>query len=102
MLTMFIKAYCVNVAVNIKPIFLKQTGAFACLFTTIKESYNFLLRTKCSLKLRFKKFWIVKSLIFQWRAVLNSMLKHGDIMVRIVKIYMVNFNAATFSRLNIN
>ena len=33
-----------------------------CNSEIIKENYNLLLRRKCSLKVRFKKFWVVKNI----------------------------------------
>ena len=59
MLTMSIKAYDVNVVVNIKPIYLNKHVFF---LTIVMESFNLLLRRKCLLKVIFKNVWVVKNL----------------------------------------
>ena len=70
---MFIKAYCVNFLIHIKPIYVDK-HMFLCLFTIINENYNFLMQ-RCSLKLRIKKKLSCKEPIFEGRTILQSMLK---------------------------
>ena len=47
---MFIKGYCVNVVVTVKPIYLNK-HVFSRLFTARKKGYHLLLRRKSALKI---------------------------------------------------
>ena len=63
MLTMFIKTYCVNVAVNIKPIYLNE-HVFSHVSLQLKRKIQSFIAKKM-LKMRFKKFRVVNKSIFQ-------------------------------------
>ena len=104
---MFIKAYWVNIDVNIKPIYLNMhylfendiycldeicASCFVCLLTVIKKHYNILLLRKCSLKFDSKKTE------FQNLISNDKIFKEN---AQIVKIYVVKFNVTSSNRLKI-
>ena len=86
MLAMFFKYYCVTAVVSIKPIYLNTRFCVSLYNYNRLKTIFFLLRRKCSLKVRFKKVQIVKSLIsndIQWQYLLETSLSSqhkADIM----------------------
>ena len=64
-----------------------------CFAIRLKQNYTILLRRKCSLKVRFKKAEVVKKVFLM----MYNFKEH----VKIVKIYMVNFNVTIFNRLKL-
>ena len=88
---MFIKAYCVNVVVNIKRIHVKKYTCFrVSLYNYNGKLYSFVAK-KMLIECNIQKSLSCKKSLFHWYTE----------SAEIVKIYILNFNVAIFNWLKI-